>query len=142
MENIKFHIGIRLVSQLLLAALVLAVFFGQGVHLHFPVHDLFHHHDSTIVLHSHDGPEEDQESHSQDAPDHEHPVVSIALIAQISHTGCSSGYALTDVHIMAVLQDTIMPKGLSDPPMVVHPPPDITSFLSSASLSLRGPPQT
>ncbi len=141
MKIIKSHTITTFVSQLLLAAIVLTLFFGQGVHLHFSFHDLFHHHDSPIVLQSHDSSDEKQNSDSNDKESHQHSVATIEFNANISNSGQFAISEINKGQSGAVLLNVGNLDYSLTEQFTIPPPLLAASILSTSSLSLRAPPQ-
>jgi hypothetical protein len=136
---IKSHTITTFVSQLLLAAIVHTLFFGQGVHLHFSVHDLFHHHDSPVVLHSHDSSDEKQDSNDKES--HQHSVATIEFNANISNSGQFAISEINKGQSGAVLLDVGNVDYSLTEQFAIPPPLPAASILSTSFLSLRAPPQ-
>lgn len=136
---IRSHIKVKFVSQLLLAAIALTLFFGQGVHLHFSVHDLFHHHDSPIVLHTHDSSDEKQDSKEKDS--HQHSVATIEFNGKLSSSIQFAISEFSDIQVGTFAVDITNQEFSSTEQFAIPPPLPAASILSTSSLSLRAPPQ-
>lgn len=141
MKVIKPHIITTFVSQLLITAIVLTLFFGQGVHLHFSFHDLFDHHDNAVVMHSHDSSEEDQNTGSSDTDTHQHSVTTIEFNGNVSSFAQSTSSEFFGEQSGVSAFDDIKLELYTNQQFAIPPPLPVVSHLSTSSLSLRAPPQ-
>jgi hypothetical protein len=142
--NLLENIAFKQTAKLLIAASILCVFFGNGVHVHAIFDHMFDHGDVHAFVHSHSDDHDQNHNHVEEVDDkdaHQHPTATVDLTGTLTQKTTSKTSA--DTELFSAPGVLSSQRTLQSPILLYLdlPPPDhLYHFNHFSSYSLRGPP--